>query len=279
MPNRPIRLGLSSLLLLAAIAAGPAAADVSVGSTIGGFVRVKGAVTGSLPDQAPASKAERSPALFGEIVATGDNSGATIGFIDHSHLLLSQRATITIDSLVFNPKTGIEEAAYTLTQGAARLISGTIKGDSLRINTPTATLAVRGTNLKLKVEADGSTLVSVNSGEVALSDRAGKETVTLKAGQSVRVDRDGVGDVADSEAEVDDAELDDASLDGDDPDLPDADLADLGFSAEDIADIEAALDAAENGDDGEGEDAGEDAGEGESDGGGDGGGGDGGGGD
>lgn len=270
--------------IVTAIWLAPAAADVSVGSTVGGFVHVKGQVTGALPDQAPAGKDEKSPALFGELVATGGSSSATIGFIDHSHLLLSQNASITIDALVFNPKTGMEEAVYTLTQGAARLISGAIKGDSLRINTPTATLVVRGTNLKLKVDPAGNTLVSVNSGEVEVSARSGGEKVRLTAGQNLRVGRDGAGDVGEGEAAVDEANIDDPSLDGE-PSLPEADLAELGFSEEAIAEINDALDEAadesetdaDEGESGE-TDADADSDGSDSDGGGDGGGGDGGGG-
>lgn len=260
----------------------PALADVGVGSTVGGFVHVKGTVTGALPDQAPVGKDEKSPAMYGEVVTTGKASGTTIGFIDHSHLLLSQDASITIDALVFNPKNGMEEATYTLLQGAARLISGAIKGDSLRINTPTATLVVRGTNLKLKVDAAGETLISVNSGLVEVSAKAGGEKVRLTAGQNLRVGRDGAGSVGDGEVDVDEANIDDPSLDGE-PSLPEADLAELGFSDEAIAEINDALDEAEtDADEGEstdGEtDSDADSDGSDSDGGGDGGGGDGGGG-
>jgi len=270
-------------------------ADATADRVVGGFAEVANVVSGALPGQQPAPKQVKSPAHFGEKVQTEAGAKANISFIDGSHVLLGENAALTIDAFVFDPKTGAERAAYTIAAGALRFVSGAIKSDNLKIQTPTAAIVVRGTNFKLRVLPDGTTLVSVNRGSVEVTSRRTFATATLGAGQSVNCSDQGLGDVGENEVEVDDGFVDDASFDGD-PDLPDVALGDLGFSEEESSEIESGLSEAESEDgdaegaDGDSSDGGDsngsdgdsdsgDSGGGDSgDGGGDGGGGDGGGG-
>ncbi len=267
-------------------------ADTTNGAVIGGFAEVANRVSGAMPGETPAPKEVKSPAHFGEHVVTDAGSRATIMFIDKSHLLIGEKAEVTIDDFVFDPKSGAEQATYNLASGALRLVSGAIKDDKLKIVTPTAIVAVRGTNLKIRVLENGNTLVSVNRGRVDITARRNGESASLGAGQSVEADPSGLGDVQSGEAEVGDTFVDDAALDGA-PDLADVGLTDLGFSAEEASDIESAVDQAESedgadnagdsgdgteGGDSDGGDSGGDSGGGDHDsGGGDGGGRDGGG--
>jgi uncharacterized membrane protein YgcG len=264
-----------------------ARADVTTGNVIGGFAEVANNVSGALPGQQPAPKQLKSPAHFGEKVLTQAGAKANISFIDGSHVLIGENAELTIDAFVFDPKTGKERAAYNIAAGALRFVSGAIKSDSIKIQTPTAAIAVRGTNFKLKVLPDGTTIVSVNRGSVEVTSRRTFATASLGAGQSVSCDDQGMGDVDSNEVAVDDGFVDDAALDGD-PDLADVGLSELGFSDEEANEIESALTDAESEDgDAEGADGdsegsdGNDGGDGDggdSGDGGDGGGGDGGGG-
>jgi len=268
--------------LVAAIV--PAArADTTV---IGGFAEVANSVTGALPGQQQAPKAVKAPAHFGETVLTQAKAKANISFIDGSHVLIGENAALTIDAFVFDPKSGKEKAVYNIAAGALRFVSGAIKSDSIKIQTPTAAIVVRGTNFKLRVQPDGTTVVSVNSGAVEVTSRRTFATATLGPGQSVSASDQGLGGVDASEVEVADEFVDDVALDGD-PDLAEVDLSDLGFSDEQANEIESAVSEAESesgdtdsaggdseggagGDSGDSRDSGGDSG---SDGGGDGGGG------
>jgi uncharacterized membrane protein YgcG len=270
---------------IAALICGGAAAqaDVTTGNVIGGFAEVANNVTGALPGQQPAPKQLKSPAHFGEKVLTQAGAKANISFIDGSHVLIGENAELTIDAFVFDPKTGKERAAYNIAAGALRFVSGAIKSDSIKIQTPTAAIAVRGTNFKLKVLPDGTTIISVNRGSVEVTSRRTFATASLGAGQSVSCDDQGMGDVGANEVEVDDGFVDDAALDGD-PDLADVGLSELGFSDEEANEIESALTDAESEDgDADGADGDSEGGDGNDGGDGDGGdsgdGGDGGGGD
>jgi len=256
---------------LALLITTPAFADVTTGSVIGGFAEVANNVSGALPGKQPEPKTLKSPAHFGEHVVTAASARANIMLIDGSHVLLGEKAELTIDDFVFDPKTGTEKATYQLAAGALRLVSGAIKGDKLKIQTPTAVIGVRGTNLKIRVEESGRTIVAVNSGRVEITSRRTGETASLSGGQSVTADQQGLSDVESNEVEVEDAFIDDPAFDGE-PDLADVDLGDLGFSDDEANEIESAVAEGESEDgDSEGADNGDseggDADSGDSDGG------------
>jgi uncharacterized membrane protein YgcG len=263
-----------------------AQAETTAGTVVGGFAEVANDVSGAMPGQTMAPKQLKSPAHFGERVQTEARSKANISLIDGSHVLLGEKADLTIDDFVFDPKTGAEQATYNLAAGALRLVSGAIKHDKLKILTPTAAIAVRGTNLKIRVLASGETLVVVNRGRVEITARRTGATASMGAGQSVTCDNQGLSEVSSSEPEVEDGFVDDQALDGD-PDLADVGLGDLGFSDAEANEIESAVAAAESEGDSDGSDSGDseggdssggDSGDGGDSGGGDSGGGDGGGG-
>jgi uncharacterized membrane protein YgcG len=240
---------LPAAVVLVAFAA-TARADATNGSVIGGFAEVANQVSGAMPGETPAPKQVKSPAHFGEHVLTQAGSRATIMFIDKSHLLIGEKSEVTIDAFVFDPKAHAEQATYNLAAGALRFVSGAIKGDNLKIVTPTAVVVVRGTNLKIRVLANGNTVVAVNRGRVDVSARSNGESASLGAGQSVDADAQGLGDVQSGEADVGDDFVDDAGLDGT-PDLADVGLTDLGFSPEEAADIDSEADQATSEDGGD----------------------------
>jgi uncharacterized membrane protein YgcG len=274
------RFGAIAALLCAATIA-PAQADTTAGTVVGGFAEIANNVSGAMPGQKPAPKQLKSPAHFGERVQTEAGSKANISFIDGSHVLLGEKAELMIDSFVFDPKTGVEQASYQLAAGALRLVSGAIKKDKLKILTPTAAIAVRGTNLKIRVLASGETLVVVNRGQVEITSRRTGATASMGAGQSVTCDNQGLSEISSSEPEVEDGFVDDQALDGE-PDLADVGLGELGFSDAEANEIESAVAAAESEGDSDGSDGGDseggDSGDGGDSGGGDSGGGDSGGG-
>jgi hypothetical protein len=257
-----VRCGVLAALLCTG---GVAQADVTTGNVIGGFAEVANSVTGALPGQQQAPKAVKAPAHFGEKVLTQAKAKANISFIDGSHVLIGENAELTIDSFVFDPKTGQEKAVYSIATGALRFVSGKIKNDNIKIQTPTAAIAVRGTNFKLKVLPDGTTIVSVNSGSVEVTARRTFATATLGPGQSVSANDQGLGGVDSNEVAVADEFVDDVALDGD-PDLAEVGLSELGFSDEEASEIESALSEAESedgdADNGDGDAEGGDGGEG-----------------
>jgi hypothetical protein len=120
---------------------------------------------------------------LGEVVETGDESALVIKFSDGSQLTLGENAKITIDRYVYNPG-GESAQIVTLTKGAFRFLSGSMPKDSVKLQTPSVTVGIRGTELIFDVGADGETEMSTVAGEADCTDGSG-ETLTVGIDQSI----------------------------------------------------------------------------------------------
>jgi len=100
-----------------------------------------------------------------EVVKTGPNGSTKIVFTDSTHLSIGASSRIALTNFVFAGKKNYEKATFQLAKGAFRFATGGSDKHAYEINTPTATLGVRGTVFEVKVTDEGTT-VEVISGEV-----------------------------------------------------------------------------------------------------------------
>ncbi|HEX9942681.1 MAG TPA: FecR family protein [Thermoanaerobaculia bacterium] len=170
------RLSASFLALL--LTAGPAlAADV------GEVVQVRNDVRGTPPGGAPKRMAVGDGLGLGLRVETGADSGARMAFDPRGSLTLGARARVVIDRNVVDQATGRSESALSVLAGQIRLALGKLFSGEVSIDTPTAVVGVKGTDLRVDVdETTGTTLVAVTEGLVSVRSKAGGE-VTVRAGQ------------------------------------------------------------------------------------------------
>ncbi len=190
-----------ALLLLGS--AQPALAD-----PVGLVQRVQNAVYGTEPQGARTPKQRRDGIVSDELIETTQHSAIEIGFIDGSDLVIGAEAKVVIDHFAFDPNAGDGAAALTLTRGAFRWITGVMPKGGVSLETPTATITVRGTNLKLGVRANGDTLLGLVEGEIEIRAKGNGAGATLSAGQSARVTQDGI-EILDDVISVADAVVDD----------------------------------------------------------------------
>jgi hypothetical protein len=100
-----------------------------------------------------------------ELVRTNTDSSAKFVLRDSTNLLLGPNSTLKLDRAVFSDEKGVGEIAVNLAFGSFRFITGDLAKESYAINTPLATLGIRGTTLDFLVQRL-------------------KNTVVLKAGQA-----------------------------------------------------------------------------------------------
>lgn len=96
-----------------------------------------------------------------DIVSVGSNTKLTITFADNSTAKISENSKLVIDDFVYDPK-GSSKSAMRVTLGTVRMASGGIaKQDSKNVNikTPTAAIAVRGTDFAMTVSELGESTV------------------------------------------------------------------------------------------------------------------------
>ena len=119
-------------------------------------------------------------------VRTGDGRIA-IEFLDSSIVRLTEHSKIIIDGYIYDPNPAKSKMALRMASGTARFITGAlgrINKENISIKTPTANIAIRGTDFTTTVDEIGRSLVillpdadGTSSGEITVDSLAG--TVVL----------------------------------------------------------------------------------------------------
>jgi FecR-like protein len=124
-----------------------------------------------------------------EVVSTSADSDARIGLIDKTKLALGPNSTLKIDRAVYSEESRYREIIIKLTGGAFRFVTGNSDKKSYRIETPTASIGVRGTILDILI-SENKTLVTLQEGQASVC--AGKKcTQLLQRGHTADVTREG----------------------------------------------------------------------------------------
>lgn len=95
-------------------------------------------------------------------VSAGSNTSLTITFADNSTAKISQNSRLVIDDFVYDAKSGGGKSGMKVALGTVRMASGGIaKNNSKNVNiqTPTAAIAVRGTDFAMTVDELGRSTV------------------------------------------------------------------------------------------------------------------------
>ena len=108
-------------------------------------------------------------------------------FLDDSVLKLTEHSEIVIDEFVYDVDPSKSKLALNFASGTARFITGalgTIDKDNIKIKTPTAEIAIRGTDFTATVDELGRTLIILlpdefgdASGEIVVSSMMGQVTL------------------------------------------------------------------------------------------------------
>ena len=173
-------------IALAGVAARVAFAEDNVGK----LETVENEVWGTSVGATRTAMAEAAAIFRNQKLETGDDSAAGVRFIDASKLTLGANASAVIDEYVFAG--AASRSVTTLTKGAFRFISGQMPETNMKIKTPTVTIGIRGTELKIDVYDDGATELSTVSGAASIVSNITNEALEILAGHSVSCDANGV---------------------------------------------------------------------------------------
>ena len=115
------------------------------------------------------------------------NGRMLIEFIDEAELALTEHTRILIDEVIFDPDPSKSKMTMRFVQGTARFASGKLalmNKQNIDIQTPTATIGIRGTDFTTSVGEIGRSLVILlpdengdASGEITVTNQGG--TITL----------------------------------------------------------------------------------------------------
>lgn len=135
---------------------------VSAADPIGGIIEQSG-VQGSivrLTGEEIDAKIEQEIVSYDEIETT--NGRLKIQFIDETQISLTEHTYMEIDEYVYDPDPSKSKMAMNFVQGTARFATGglgLVPKENIIIQTPTATIGVRGTDFTTTVDELGRSLV------------------------------------------------------------------------------------------------------------------------
>jgi len=112
------------------------------------------------------------------------NARLGISFIDDSQVRLTEHSELIIDEFIYDPDPSKSKMALQFASGTARFITGklaTIDKENILIQTPSATIGIRGTDFTVTVDEIGRSLVillpnddGLPSGEIVVATAMGQ---------------------------------------------------------------------------------------------------------
>ena len=177
----------------------PAVQNVSV-KPIGKIVSATGAVTvehvnavvvqASL--NAQPGQAKVGDAIYlGDIVSTGADGKVAITFADDTAFDLSNNARMVMTEFVYDPNSKANATLLSLTKGTFTFVAGKIaKTGDMKVDTPVATMGIRGTTPHVEISDDGtvrfSTLLEEGKDQVLQKHSAGAARPAAPAADEVQ---------------------------------------------------------------------------------------------
>jgi hypothetical protein len=93
----------------------------------------------------------------GDIVATGVDGRVGINFTDGSSFNLSNNARMALDEFVYDPKSATNSTLFSLSKGTFTFVAGQVaKTGDMKVDTPVATMGIRGTTPRVEISDDGT---------------------------------------------------------------------------------------------------------------------------
>src|SRR4051812_43076239 len=185
-------------LALASFVSGPAQAQIEsarpavlelAAKPIGKVVTAAGSVTiehaGAVVVQANVSgqAAQTKVGDFvyqGDVVQTGTDGRVGIHFSDGTSFNLTSNARMALNEFVYEPNGASNSTMFNLTRGTFTFVAGSIaKTGNMKIDTPVATIGIRGTTPHIEISDDGTVKFStlIEEGKARLMKKPGAPPV------------------------------------------------------------------------------------------------------
>ncbi len=178
----------------------------ATGTPVGGVEAIQETAFGTPPAAAREAKHRGDGVVYQETLETLRQSGLLVKFNDDSELTLGANSTVTIDAFVYAPGDAASNALISIPAGALRYVTGEMPKGRTTIDTPTATMVLRGTIVKILTD-DSNTLLVVEEGSVNVRNKQTGQETLVEEGDSLQISASGFS--ATDEDETGDPAVDD----------------------------------------------------------------------
>ena len=170
---KKIRLTILNLLLIGSVSA----------DSIGSIVEQSGSAQLKRQQEEIVVTAAYLPEIELNDVAETANGKLKIQFLDNAQLDIKEHSEVLIDEIYYDPDPSLSKMSMKFTMGTARFASGSlglVNKANIDIQTPTATIGIRGTDFTTTIDELGRSLIMLLPD--ANGDPSGEITVTNEAG-------------------------------------------------------------------------------------------------
>lgn len=163
------------------------AAEPEVGTAVLIKKKVTGKLGASERELKTGSRVHRN-----ELLQTGPQAQAELKLDDNTKLALGPDAELRLDEYSVAAGSDTKTIALKLLKGTLRFLTGSNASESYKIETPSATIGVRGTVFDIYVAPEGDTLVLLHQGEVEVCSRSRTCRPHRDSGRIVRATLPGI---------------------------------------------------------------------------------------
>lgn len=139
--------------------------------------------------------AEKVQCEAGSRVITGNNGRVQLFLPDETIFTIGSNSEMEVDEFVYHTDTSPRAVVVGVTKGVFRWVTGKVmqmqEPAKKRIRLPTAELGIRGTDVEVTVNSDGSGVVVLQFGEVEVTEKKTGFKFALEAGYKVTFDAGG----------------------------------------------------------------------------------------
>jgi hypothetical protein len=125
---------------------------------------------------------------LGDIVSTGSDGRVGITFADGTAFDLSSNARMVMTEFVYDPNGKSNSSLLSLTKGTFTFVAGKIaKSGDMKVDTPVATMGIRGTTPHVEISDDGTVKFStlLEDGKDKVLEKAGAGAASPSAAPSI----------------------------------------------------------------------------------------------
>lgn len=152
--------------------------ELAKGEVAGFVITARGTLTATNKNGAVRALERRSKFYANETLKTGADSTAQLRFKDHALMNLKPNTSLKIGDYHFGGAKDTENQSFMeLLAGGFRTISGSIgklNKSAYRIDTPAASIGIRGTDYEVVISAGGKVFAAVHEGGIVLVNDIGE---------------------------------------------------------------------------------------------------------
>jgi ferric-dicitrate binding protein FerR (iron transport regulator) len=163
---------------------------VAWAENVGEATRVQRFAYQTMPQAQKAPIFRLDPVVRNARLETVPSGALEVTFTDGSRLTLGSASAVVVDNYVYGGAQGASGQTLKMTRGLFRFVSGSMPKDQVKLQTPSVTIGIRGTVVKVKADDLGVGTIFFEQGTGYVDNGKG-QTVQMGEGDMVKVGPDG----------------------------------------------------------------------------------------